>query len=292
MKEEFIHKKFSATSLKTVEQIIVIVDSYERQGYRLSVRQLYYQLVAKALIENNEKSYKRIVNLVSDARLAGLLDWDMIEDRNRETISPPMWNNPAEIVAAAAKQFAIDRWEDQENHVEVMVEKAALEGVLLPICRENGVRFTSNRGYSSQSTMYEIGKRLEQKFSDGKNIFILYLGDHDPSGVDMTRDVSARLLQFSRESIEVQRLALNFDQVEEWQPPENPAKQTDSRFANYVDLYGESSWELDAVDPATLGAIVNTAITKLRDDALYEKALKREDAMRKDLERFSENYDK
>lgn len=186
MKEEFVYKKFSISSVETINQITKIVDTYAEQGYKLSVRQLYYQLVAKALIENTEKSYKRIVNLVSDARLAGLLDWSMIEDRNRETIVPPMWKNPGDIVQAAAHQFAVDRWADQDNHVEVMVEKAALEGILLPVCRSNGVRFTANRGYSSQSTMYEIGKRLEQKADKGKNIFILYLGDHDPSGIDMT----------------------------------------------------------------------------------------------------------
>lgn len=292
MKEEFVYKRFNTKSLETIEQIISIVDYYEKQGYRLSVRQLYYQLVARALIENSEKAYKRIVNLVSDARLAGLIDWSMIEDRNRETISPPMWKDPAEIVMAAASQFAIDRWEDQENHVEVMVEKAALEGVLLPVCRRNGVRFTANRGYSSQSTMYEIGKRLEQNISNNKNVFILYLGDHDPSGIDMTRDVRDRLLQFSRETVEVQRLALNFNQIEEWQPPENPAKQTDSRFATYVDLYGESSWELDAVDPATLGSLVEIAIDKLRDSDLYEKALNREAEMKRELESFAKNYGK
>src|SRR6185369_10539864 len=108
---------------------------YRRQGYRLSLRQLYYQLVARALIENSEKSYKNIGNLVSDARQAGLIDWDMIEDRGRETVSVSHWDSPADIVRSAAYSFRIDKWADQPWHVEVMVEKDALSGVLGPVCR-------------------------------------------------------------------------------------------------------------------------------------------------------------
>lgn len=106
----------------------------------------------------------------------------------------------------------------------------------------------------------------------------------------MTRDVRNRLRQFSRNITEVERLALNFDQVEEWQPPENPAKTTDSRYAAYVDLYGESSWELDAVDPATLGNLVETAIQKLRNEKLYLSALEREKKMRRELENFAKKF--
>ena len=292
MKEKFIEKKFSDTSLDTIAQITAIVQEYARQGYTLSVRQLYYQLVARDLIPNNIQSYKRVVDLVSNARLAGLIDWNMIEDRGRETITPPMWESPAQIVRAAADQFAIDRWADQDWHVEVAVEKAALEGVLIPVCRELGIRFTANRGYGSQSLLYEIGKRIERKsYNSSKSILIFYLGDHDPSGIDMTRDVRERLSLFSRLGVEVERLALNMDQIEQWNPPENPAKQTDSRSGAYIAEFGESSWELDAVDPATLGGLVRAAVERVRDDDRYSAALERERNMREELERFADEYE-
>jgi len=290
MLEEFVTKNFSAANEALIAVLDKIIQEYSAQGYRLSVRQLYYQLVARDIVENTQKSYKRIAGLVSDARLAGLIDWEMIEDRGRETITPPMWKSPAEIVLAAARQFATDRWKDQDNHVEVMVEKAALEGVLIPVCRAEGVRFTANRGYSSQSLMYETGKRLEQALSDGKDVYMIYFGDHDPSGIDMTRDVSDRLEMFCRSAVEVQRLALNWNQIEEWKPPENPAKQTDSRFMQYVELHGESSWELDAVEPATLAELCRSAIIKLRDEDLYQEALMREAEMKQELERFAVEY--
>lgn len=123
-----------------------------------------------------------------------------------------------------------------------------------------------------------------------KDVYVLYLGDHDPSGIDMTRDVRERLEMFSRSSFDVKRLALNMDQVEMWNPPENPAKTTDSRYEAYLLEFGESSWELDAVDPATLGGLVIKAVASLRDDELYEAALEREATMKADLEKFAKTY--
>lgn len=292
MKRKFIAKEFGASSLATIRLLNQIIDQYRQQGYRLSLRQLYYQMVARDHVENTQQSYKRLGALVSDARLAGYIDWDMIEDRNRETITPPMWSSPAAIVSAAAQQFAIDRWKEQAVHVEVMVEKAALEGVLIPVCRELGIRFTANRGYSSSSAMYEAGQRLLDCVSDGKEVHIIYLGDHDPSGIDMTRDVLERLELFSGSDIEVRRLALNMDQVEQLNPPENPAKTTDSRARAYIEEFGESSWELDAVEPAALARLVTDHVESLRDEDLWNEAMERERKMKSELLAFAQEYGK
>ncbi len=291
MKEQFTDKNFSAARTAMITTLNGIVENYQRQGYVLSLRQLYYQMVARDLIENSLQSYKRLGDLVSEARLAGLIDWAMIEDRGRETITPPMWDSPAQIVRAAASQFAIDRWKNQPNHVEIVVEKAALEGVLIPVCRERGVRFTANRGYSSQSALYEMGQRIGAMRRRHKNVFVLYLGDHDPSGIDMTRDVRERLEMFSRGSLDVQRLALNMEQVSLWNPPENPAKTTDSRYRQYIIQFGQSSWELDAIEPAMLAQIVNEAIDALVDPLLYDDAVAQEQAMRDRLMEFAETYE-
>jgi hypothetical protein len=172
-----------------------------------------------------------------------------------------------------------------------MVEKAALEGVLIPVCRDLGIRFTANRGYSSSSTMYEAGKRLEG-YSEDKRIIILYLGDHDPSGIDMTRDVHERLSMFSWSKIEVRRLALNMDQIETLNPPKNPAKMTDTRANAYIAKFGNSSWELDAIEPTALARLVQKAVRELRDETQWQKALRLEDRMRKELKRFVNQYRK
>jgi hypothetical protein len=293
-KEKFIDHRFNRVSLELVTIANNILNEYRDMGYRLSLRQLYYQLVARDYIENSIKSYKRIGNLISDARLAGFLDWNMIEDRNRETLIPTAWESPADIVKAAANQFRVDRWVGQPCHVEVMVEKDALSGILEPVCRELHVRFTANRGYSSSSAMYEAGKRIEHAyFSDDKEVHVFYLGDHDPSGIDMTRDIRERLAMFATtRNIEIHRLALNINQVEEWQPPENPAKETDSRYQAYADEFGRSSWELDAVEPRTLAGLVRDGIEELIDQDIWGKVIRREKRMRNELTRFAKGYGK
>lgn len=295
MKEKFIDHKFSTASLVLIQTANGILNEYRAMGYRLSLRQLYYQLVARDYIENSVKSYKRVGNLISDARLAGLLDWGMIEDRNRETVIPTAWESPAHIVRAAAQQFRIDRWEGQPCYVEVMVEKDALSGILEPVCRDLHVRFTANKGYSSSSAMYEAGKRIAQMEECVDEIHIFYLGDHDPSGIDMTRDIAERLQLFTYGTInanKVHRLALNWSQVEEWQPPENPAKETDSRYANYVHEFGHSSWELDAVEPRTLATLVRSGIEELIDQEKWDEVAEHENSMRAELMSFADEYGK
>lgn len=293
MKEQFIPKTFTKDSQAKLLLIDGILTEYAREGYDLTLRQLYYQMVARGHIENSQKSYKRMGELVNNARLAGLIDWNMITDRARHTVVNSHWNDPAEIVDAAARQFQVDKWKYQPHHVEVMVEKQALEGILIPVCRELDIRFTANKGYSSSSMMYGIGKRLRHAhLHDSKEIHIFYLGDHDPSGIDMTRDIRERLMMFSDVDVTVERLALNWDQVEMWQPPENPAKETDARYESYVEEYGESSWELDAIEPRTLAALVTDAVVALRDEELWDEAVERENEMKGELLTFVQAYRK
>lgn len=195
------------------------------------------------------------------------------------------------IVKAAAQQFRVNRWEGQSNFVIVMVEKQALEGVLIPVCQELDIQFTANKGYSSSSTLYGLGRMLQDhRDKDQQDVHVLYLGDHDPSGIDMTRDVQERLELFSSGSVSVQRLALNWSQVEQWQPPENPAKETDARYDGYVREFGDKSWELDAVEPRTLARLVTEAVLDLRDQELWDKAVERETAMKAELQTFADRY--
>jgi hypothetical protein len=290
MKELFVVKGFRPATLEVIEWVNDTLDQYRAMGYDLTTRQVYYQLVAKDLIPNNPKSYNRLKSIVSDGRLAGLIDWDMIVDRTRGVVIPSHWDSPADIVEAAAQSFRIDKWEDQPYHVEVMVEKQALEGVLIPVCRDLDIPFTANRGYSSSSAMYRAGKRLARAARDGKDIFILYLGDHDPSGMDMDRDIIERLEMFSYRSIAFRRLALLMDQIEQMDIPENPAKTTDSRSKGYIAEFGNASWELDAMEPQQLAEVVNLTVENLRDETLWNDAMERQEEMREELWGFVNDY--
>ena len=292
MKQIFIEKNFRADKIALLGIINSVLGNYFDQGYDLTLRQLFYQLVSKDIIPNTQRQYKNLGTLVNDARLAGLIDWNMIVDRGRETEIPDHWDSPVELIQDAAEAFAIDKWEDQPNHIEVMVEKQALEGVLLPVCQRLDVNFTANKGYSSQSLMYRIGQRLRSHYgSEHKHIHILYLGDHDPSGLDMDRDIEERLSLFSGYPVAFQRLALKWEQIEELRPPENPTKLTDSRADKYIEQYGDSSWELDAVEPRELDRMVTEAVEALRDHDRWTEALAREDRMKEDLQEFADTYE-
>ncbi len=275
MKTKFIEWSPASKSRALLKKIDEILQSYDAQGYRLTLRQLYYQMVSRDFIPNSVKSYSNIGNLISNARLAGLIDWNMIEDRVRVAQSRYHWESPADILRASSRSYYRDHWADQDEYVEVWCEKDAVSNILQPVCERLDVTFMANRGYSSQSAMYEAYLRLQERMDDDKEVSIIYFGDHDPSGIDMTRDIADRLGIFmygEGERFEkVERVALNMDQVKMYDPPENPAKSTDSRFAGYVEEYGESSWELDALEPSVLSSLVEEAITAHLDFDKFEE---------------------
>ncbi len=289
MREAFKERTFRAESLAVIELVIEILDDYAAQGYTLTLRQVYYQLVAKGKIPNSLESYKRIGDLVNEGRLAGLIDWSRIEDRARETVTPAHWTSAAEIAEACARQYRVDHWDRQPYHVEILVEKQALEGVLEPAAKRWDLPFTANKGYLSQSMVYQIAKRLGDCHDAGQEIRLLYLGDHDPSGLDMDRDLLDRLRLFTRGefTIEVVRLALLMEQIEKYDPPENPAKITDSRAAGYIARHGDSSWELDALEPRVLVGLVDDAVGEVLDQDAWDEAEERQDEGRRQLRAFA-----
>ena len=281
--EQFIEHRFAGKSIKLIQQIMPILLSYMNMGLTLTVRQLYYRLVAANVIPNNKSSYKRIVNLLGLAREAGLIDWNIIEDRVRAVIYPSHWSNPKAAVEQAVKQFKLDMWSDQRHHVEVLVEKNALRGVLHRICTKRDVRLLSGVGYSSKTYLYDVAKRLEYvRDRQRKNVTIILLSDHDPSGIDMGRDLRRRLELYSRGSVNIRRLALNYDQVQELELPPNPTKSTDSREAEYIEQYGPYCYELDGIEPAYLQQLLDEALAEYIDKKLWKERYEKQEAMRAD----------
>jgi hypothetical protein len=283
--------KLGKDSLAIVEQANEIIAEYDAQGYSLTLRQLYYQFVSRDILPNTQQSYKRLGSIVNDARLAGLIDWNAIEDRTRNLHKLPAWNDAADLISSNIDYFRLPKWDDQPYYVEVWIEKEALAGVFERICDELQVPFFACRGYTSQSEMWVAGQRLKRNARKGKEVVILHFGDHDPSGVDMTRDITDRLELFMG-GLEVKRLALNMEQVEEHEPPPNPAKITDSRASNYISIYGDESWELDALEPDVLAGLVRDFVEEVRDDDLWAAAVEREDEHKRLLGEVSKHWDK
>jgi len=270
---EYVPKRFQAASLAMIDRINNIIAEYRDQGYSLTLRQLYYQFVARDIIPNKLMEYKKLGALLSNARMAGLVDWNAIEDRTRFVRELAHWDSPADIVGACARQFRVDRWSAQYQpcRVEVWIEKDALVGVFERVCESLDVPLFSCRGYGSQSELWRAARRFQEYVDDDQAPVILHFGDHDPSGLDMTRDIQTRMTTFGV-NMEVRRLALNMDQVEQYTPPPNPARTTDARFQTYAAQYGNESWELDALEPTVLSSLVRKEIERFRDQEGWSRA--------------------
>jgi hypothetical protein len=291
---------------EVIDRANAICEDYVAQGYDLTLRQLFYRFVAGAHIPNTQQSYNRLGSIINKARLAGLLDWDYIVDRTRNLQHVSHWNSPADIIRSAARGFAIDKWTDQPTRIEVWVEKEALAGVIGRTADSNDVAWFSCRGYVSQSELWGAAQRLGAYLEAGQSVIVLHLGDHDPSGIDMTRDISDRLKMFLTQDwvnnghevprnekgtfytkdiiahmsshvgdvyppFEIRRIALNMDQINEYQPPPNPTKITDSRATGYIATHGYESWELDALDPSVLDDLIQDEINATVVPSLYEE---------------------
>lgn len=294
--------RFGPAANNLLVQAIEITEEYAADGYEMTLRQLYYQLVSRDMLPNNQNEYDRLGDIIARGRLAGFVDWDFIVDRTRNLEEVSTWNAPTDIIRAAASSFKIDLWKDQKMRPEVWIEKDALLGVIEPICKRLRLPYFSCRGYSSLSEMHSAGMRFSQYIADHKQCpIIFHMGDHDPSGLDMTRDIRDRLSMFINGNLNfgieggfimpVQRLALNMEQIEEHDPPPNPTKFSDSRSSSYVEEYGNSSWELDALDPPTMEGLIQAAFDQHVNRKAWSASATREAKLREPITLASQNWD-
>jgi hypothetical protein len=293
MKQAFITRRFQAKTLATIQQANEIISEYQAGGYTLTLRQLYYQMVARGMLENNEANYEKLGATMNTARLAGYVDWEAIEDRTRELKSPSFWESPQVILDTAARAYRIDLWANQPCYVEVWVEKEALAGVVSRACDQWRVPYFSCRGYVSASEQYKAADRLSAMVQRNGRVKLIHLGDHDPSGIDMSRDIQERLglmMGDCYEAVEFERIALNIEQVKQYNPPPNPAKENDKRFEQYQKLYGKESWELDALTPDILIPLIIGAIIPNLDRKTWDRDLALERQERDSIANFADSF--
>lgn len=272
-------------NLVQLELVNSIIEEYQAQGYLLTLRQLYYQLVSKDVIPNNVREYDKLSTLLVKGRMAGVVDWDAIEDRVRKPHLPYYAEDVDGAIEDIVDSYRIDRQLGQENYIELWVEKDALSSVLKRKTHHYHIRLMVNRGYSSCTAMYDAYNRFKRAHDNGQNLHILYLGDFDPSGRDMLRDIDGRLEEFGAKT-NVHSIALTMDQIKQYDPPPNPAKVSDPRAKEYIAAWGDTSWEVDALNPKTLHEVIDTNMEALLDMDLFNEQMAREKMEKEEISKL------
>lgn len=290
MKHTYCNMNFRKKTLGIIETANEIIDEYKADGYDLTLRQLYYQFVARDIIPNKQSEYSNLGTAINNGRLAGLIDWNSIVDRTRKHQANGHWDSPSDILNDSADQYAIDTRADQNDYLEVWVEKDALVGVIERACEPLDIGYLSCRGYVSQSAMWRAAMRFKRQERNDKDCTVLlHLGDHDPSGIDMSRDIQDRFYMFGSR-VAVRRIALDMEQVEQYSPPPNPAKTTDSRYATYRDEYGDESWELDALDPRVITELITTKAADYTDEDKRKALMEKQEEERQEIRDLADNW--
>jgi len=304
---EYRPHRFGRASAAIVNAANQIIAQYSEQGYVLTLRQLYYRFIAMDLFpeswiderynqahglaprtKNTEKNYQRLGAIITKGREAGYIDWEGIEDRSREAVIYGYNEDPKSGFKGLERRLNWDLWMRQDTYIEVWVEKDALVAVIERACGSLRLNHLACKGYLSTSEAWRGGMRFETALAKGKQCVMIHLGDHDPSGLDMTQDNTNRLEMFVPDGVTVERIALNMNQVRQFNPPPNPAKVRDSRFAKYQKEFGNDSWELDALEPAELNKIIEEAVEKYIDRKEWDKALTEEKKAKEELKKFTD----
>lgn len=301
MKQKFRNTKLNAKSMEYLEAVNSIVEDYQSQGYKLTLRQLYYQLVSKNIIPNKDTEYKKLSRVLTEGRMAGFVDWGAIEDRLRRPQNVYTVSDIPGALKDTYKQYRLDRRIGQKTMLEVWVEKDAISNVLKPVTQKYGVNLLVNRGYGSATAMKDAYDRFSWRLQSNAiygvdEVIILYLGDHDPSGLDMIRDIQERIslmleIDGTELSFNVIPIALTKEQIRKYNPPPNPAKITDSRSDSYIAEHGRVSWEVDALPPNVLHKLLDDSIVQYLDLKKYNKVVKREAKEKAEIKLFIDKYE-
>ncbi|MCK5018123.1 MAG: hypothetical protein KAS32_13785 [Candidatus Peribacteraceae bacterium] len=244
---------------------------------------------------NDTNHYKRVVKAMTVARWGGVVDFESFIDRERSMYGETKDDekdldseveNAKFQIGAWMRSYHLNRWSNQPNYIEVWIEKKALQGVFETPCAAKSVGLAPCKGYASLTFLNEARERFESAENNGKKLIILYFGDYDPSGADIPRSIQANLGKLGVD-VEVERIALNSNQIEELGLPGVPPKSTDSRTANWS---GGDVVECDAVEPMTLAKMCKDAIAAHFNEVLFKELKEKEEEEREKYQAALKEY--
>ena len=269
-----------AKGLPTYEEVVeAALDVFKQYDTALTLRQLYYRLVSRHLLPNTINSYKRLSRLMVRAREEGAVPVNCLEDRSRRILGRGDTSNASAqdflrrrlaSLRESYKEFKLPMWDVQSNYIVVSLEKDALSRLVSDIANQYAVRTFPTRGYPSFTYVQRMAGYIRNRLK-GKPTVVLYFGDFDPSGIDIERDLSARLGKYNAGDFIVYRVALTRDQIVKYSLPPMPVKRSDARADHFLASYGNESVELDALDPRTLKLMVAQSIASYIDLDAWRK---------------------
>lgn len=251
----------------------------------LGVRQIWYRLISPPfqLLPQSQSSYKGFDRLMVRWRETGVVPPGRIADRSTfPTGGDSGYDSPQAFLGKLLEELSGDyygrlHWADQKVVPIVYIEKDTLTAVIEDSIKDLGVAIYPTRGVASFTKLWKLAR--EQR------THVLYLTDHDATGVFMDGDFRSRLDRYGGEEIPVTRIALTTDQVRTFKLPPNPVHPKDSRSPAYVRKFGDRAWELDALPPDELGKIVRKALLKFVDRKKWAAVDALEEQERLELER-------
>jgi len=274
-------------SLTLIEEVRKVIEGY---NFPLTLRQIYYQLVAKQIIHNLQKYYAKLSRLCVIGRDMGYLSEDSFADRLRELQKPSSWTDLSDFGDTVKSAYQKDKWINQDNYIEVWTEKDALRGVISPITDKWDVGLLVVRGQVSRTAIYEAYQRYREKQDEGKKCYLFYFGDFDPSGLSIFNSLRERISSFGDGllSINFERIALTPEQINEYNLPQDPAKKSDPNYNRFMAEYGDNVVELDSLPPNVLRNLVDDSIKENLNIKKLEQVLKTEKEEREKLSNFLE----
>lgn len=271
-----------ASGQKLVGEIKTIMEEFG--SMRMTIRQIYYQLVSRHIIPNNLNAYKNYDRIITRAREEDLIDSYKISDTSKPVLIWKSWDSLADYLDSVKYGYNKTKWTEQEQYVEIWLEKDALRGVFENTVSRYDVPLVIGRGYQSHTNLVRAKDRIRERMDEGKSVHIVYFGDFDPTGLDIPRQIKDKLESMGLE-FDFHRVAITPEQIAQYQIPPIPTKKSDSRAGKFIKEHGDQAVELDALNPKVLQELLENSIKAYLDEDLFEETLAKEN---KDEEKLRE----
>jgi hypothetical protein len=270
------HKK----SLALLDQIDSIIAVYQMA---LTIRQIFYRLVARYFYEKTEHAYKNLAELLNRARRARRIPMDAIRDDSSVSYYPVYYRDAEDFLASVRddlSRFRLDRQKGQRRRLVVMCEAAGMAPQLFQLTEPYGIPVLSGGGFDSTSDKHRLGENWAY---EKPPVTVLRIGDYDASGQSMHMSLMEDVIAFAEYfggEVEFVQVAITPEQARERNLPSAPPKATDKRGVHFTDT---ETWQAEALDPNELAQILERAILDRLDYAAYEAVLAEEEETRRTL---------